>query len=388
MAPPMVFRYPLYCMAHYRLTCLECLHSMNSVKGGVIPDPEPGSRIPCPEEAHSVEPVFGRFGPTAEIRGFHQGLSPEDRKKHMADPAAPLDNKGSTIHYSSCLRCGLDYYSPGDHTTLSHPSHTGSNGQRYILVTVEPLDYSRSRDRIQCTADFIFSSKSSKLNIAYECAAKVDSGSAGWNVDNAEIAVLVQFLHHVENEIIPYRKRLVEEILYTNSEYFAGQVSRFNLIVTARMDKELLDFLLQAHRLTYSFSRKAFVERNSLGLVTKIYPATEERRFQIVSFLRMVQRLASLGIRVYWEHFRPTEASIAAKKLFLHGPQQRDNFQATGGMPAPNNAQGVVEEDDFQNLLDCGTFDSLPSHEGYEAVERESPQLHSSSTFGNIYQED
>ncbi|KAI1095738.1 hypothetical protein F5B19DRAFT_438624 [Rostrohypoxylon terebratum] len=283
---------------HGLVHCSQCLHSMNSIENGFIPAPEPGSRIPCSEKAHSVEPVFDRLLPTAENMGFHQGLSPEYRNKLITDLSAPQDGRKMESYMLACGYCGLDYIDTGNRSH-SHPSHAGEDDQRYFLASVRPYEYARSGDKFKCSAEFIFSHYDSVVNVAFECLSKFDSVSnPQWNPDNAEIAAMVQFMHYVEDVVIPYRKRIVEEYVYTNSEYFAGQAWRFNLLVHSTIDREVYDFLLEAHRLQYSSSRKAFVKRNALGMVTKQYLVTDERRYQTVSFIKMNERLASLGIRV------------------------------------------------------------------------------------------
>ncbi|KAI1458057.1 hypothetical protein F4805DRAFT_426403 [Annulohypoxylon moriforme] len=388
MAPSTTLLVRLFCEKHSRLTCHQCLHSMNSVKDGFIPVPQLMSRIPCPEQAHSVEPVFGSFRLTAALEGFHEGLSPEDRQKYMTDLAEPQDGSDFQDRFVDCVRCGLTYISTGGRVPHSHPSHVALDGQRYICTTVEPVSFSRSFNKIQCEANFMFSYSTSKMNAAFACMAKSDSGSGTWNLDNAEIAVLVQLLRHVENEIIPYRKSLIEKQLYTNSDYFAGQASRFNLLVFTAIDKDLLRFLLRAHQFQYSAKRKAFVERNSLGIIYKRYPITEERHYQVVSFVGMINRLASLGIRVYWQHVHPDEEYIAAKQGFMHDPHGKDDFRDVSGVLVPNNEKGMLEEDDVQDLFEPAALSSLPSHEGYEPIERESPELRGAKSFEELYRED
>ncbi|KAI2472991.1 hypothetical protein F4781DRAFT_427750 [Annulohypoxylon bovei var. microspora] len=389
MASSKTFQGQLHCEKHHLLTCLVCLHSINSVKGGFIPLPEPASRIPCPEQAHSVEPVFEIFRPAARLRGFHDGLSPEDRKKHAADRSTPQDGSNIRSQYLKCWECELTYlFSAGNEKPAPHPSHVGSDGQRYIMVTARPFKFSRSLNRIECSAAFYFASPS-RTDAAYDCASKPDSGSVYWNLDNAEIAALVQLLHHVEDELIPHRKKLVEGYVFTNSEYFAGQAWRFQLVVFTSLDREILNFLLRAHQLQYSQKRKAFVERNALGLVTMQYPITEERRYQAVSFIRMVKRLASQGIRVHWSHIKQDKTYIDARERFLHQPPQKGDFRDVGGVWVPNNAKGNVEENNVRDLLASDSFENLPSHEGYEAVERESPRIGSSDgAFDNFYPPD
>ncbi|KAI1211000.1 uncharacterized protein F4807DRAFT_421185 [Annulohypoxylon truncatum] len=388
MASSNAFQGQLYCEKHSLLTCVVCLHSINSVKDGFIPLPEPGSRIPCSEQAHSVEPVFGSFKATAEIRGFHDGLSPEDRKKYMTDLSEPQDGSDFGSHFHRCHRCGLDYLLMGG--KKSHPSHVTPNGDRYILVAVEPFEFSRSLNRISCSANFLFSDSHARSNInaAFKCSPKVDSGSVQWNLDNAELEALVQLLHYVEDDLIPYRKRIVEKYVYTNSEYFAGQAWRFQLLVYTPLNRELLEFLSQAHRLKYNVKRKAFVERNSLGLVTKQYPATEERRHQTVCFLSMIRRLASLGIRVYWQHTPPKPRYIAAKERFMHDPHNISDFREIAGVLVPNHDQGILEEEDLQDLYNYNSPDNPLDHEDYDLVRRESPALRGANSFEELYQED
>lgn len=134
------------------------------------------------------------------------------------------------------------------------------------------------------------------MNIGYTCITKI--------------------LHYVNDVIIHRRRELVEDFLYTNSQYFAGQAWRFQLVLWTPLSKPVLSFLLRAHTLKYNEKRKAFVKKNAVGFTSKIYPVTEERRYQVVSFIRAVKQLAEVGIRVHFvakADFRCSDARAAFK---------------------------------------------------------------------------
>ncbi|KAI1450373.1 hypothetical protein F5Y02DRAFT_113540 [Annulohypoxylon stygium] len=293
----------------------------------------------------------------------------------MTDISTPQDGRSlSSYDRSSCSHCGLDYLNTGG-KPKPHPSHAGANGQRCFIATIRPFKYAHSGDTYKCLADFIFSGPSSSVhNTIFECPSIADSSPAAWNLDNTDIATMVQFMHYVEDVLIPHRKSIVEEYLYTNSEYFAGQAWRFDLGVQTGINREVYDFLLEAHRLDYSSRHKAFVKRNASNVVTKIYPVTEERRYQTVSFLEMVQRLASLGIRVYWQVPHTREETTAARERCLGITSPTLASQSVGHIWEPElDTQARIEEWIQEVYVDPS--EGLPSHEGYEAIQHESPNL-------------
>ncbi|XDG09419.1 hypothetical protein ABKA04_009034 [Annulohypoxylon sp. FPYF3050] len=316
--------------------------------------------------------------------GFHQGLNPEDQKKLLTDLSVPQDGRRLDSYMAACGYCGLDYINTGGQSK-SHPSHAGANGQRYFLATIRPYEYARSGDKFTCTADFLFSHFDSKINIAFECLSKADSSPTEWNLDNAEIAAMVKFMRYVEDVVIPHRKNIVYKTLYTNSDYFAGQAWRFNLLVHTTINREVYDFLLVAHRLEYSAKRKAFVKRNAFNIVTKTYPVTEERRFHTVGFIKMNQRLALLGIRVYWQLPRTKQITTAAKERF-YGIAPQLSSQNVGHIWQPESSTQERIDEWMQEVF-VDPSQGLPSHEGYEAIQRQSPNLSDSSSFHDLYTE-
>ncbi|KAI6085341.1 hypothetical protein F4821DRAFT_279303 [Hypoxylon rubiginosum] len=363
----------LYCPDHGRLTCSVCLHSINSVNG-FIPTPDSSSVFTCAESAHSVEPTFERFKPTYAFFGFHDGLSPDERKKYKTDnknPQIAFKEVETPIH--DCRECGLMYWKQGGPGYADiHPSHVAGDGNRYIVAFVEPFKFERRLDKVVCTANFWSSVENTKLARVYEVFSRPDDGTADWNLDNVQISALVQLLHMVEQVIIPHRKKLIEDFVYANSEYFIGKSRRFQLIVVTTMSEDCLDLLLRAHKLKYSKSRKAFIERNALGLVSKKYTVTDERRRQIVYFLRMVKKLAVDGIEVLWSSGKPDERFYEARRVFLNQPSTLTKPQNVfpqetkcGVELEPNETQDVADED----LLEDDSLDALPPREGFDAVE-------------------
>ncbi|OTA89911.1 hypothetical protein M434DRAFT_34026 [Hypoxylon sp. CO27-5] len=338
----------LQCKLHGLRVCDVCLHCITEAPDGSIPDPIDAPRIPYPESKHSLKPRFELLGDVPVELLFNKPLNPNE------------------FHEFACEECGLRYWAgdgKGQHEV--HPSHICANGQRYIQVWVYPIKFSRKFEKVECSASFIFGHKS-KMNATYKCMSKSDSGNADWNLENSEIAALTQLLTYVEEKLIPYRKLLANDYLHTNSEYFAARAWRFNLLVVTSLNPAVLDLLLRVHKLKYSSRRKAFVERNALGLVTSKIPTTEERWYQMVSFVQKVKNLAALGIRIYWDTMRHDDHYEAARASFLDDPSQ---------LPAPQNE---VLKDDTKDgeddLIVSDSFDHLPSHEGFEAVESDDPE--------------
>lgn len=369
----------LYCEEHGLVTCLICLHSINCGDRGFTPDPHSNERFPCQRSAHRVQPSFKRFYLTPELLGFRGGLSPEDRRNLKA--RANTSESQDIIHNpgTDCTKCGLTYLSGGGSALTKCPSHIMPNGQRYIIVQVEPYKYWRRHEKIECSAVFRFFGPKPELNPewtqnpVWTCKSKSDFGTADWNLDNVEIAVLRQLFFFVEKIIIPYRRKLVHDVVYTNSSYFTGQAWRFQLVVATKLRPSVLDFLLRADELKYSPKRKAFVERNRLGFVTKKYPVTEERRYQTVHFIRCIKHLASeWGIRIHWISIPLTDENEAARAAFSNQPLVFPPAQSGALLDdqeheevKPNEMQDKVEDD----LLEGDSLDYLPNHDGYEAVE-------------------
>ncbi|OTA63560.1 hypothetical protein K449DRAFT_421666 [Hypoxylon sp. EC38] len=339
----------VWCRRHGRTTCEDCLHSIIRDEDGSIPDPINDARIPYPESGHSVEPRF-------------ELVTNASNKSLGFDGRRVIEE----VYQYSCGNCQLVYWDDGGTSNRgAHPSHICSNGQRYIQAWVRPMKFSRESGKIECSAYFIFD-HISKMNATYKCMSKSDYGTADWNLENSEIAALTQLLTYVEDKLIPYRKQLTNDYLFTNSEYFASQAWRFQLIVLTSLNPAALDLLLRAHKLKYSARRKAFVEKNALGIVTSKIPVTEERWYQMASFVRKVKNLAALGIPVYWHPMEPDKRYEAARAGFMNEPPT---------LPAP---QSEVLEDypdpEEEDLIEGDSFDNFPSHEGFEAVESDNPE--------------
>ncbi|KAI0840740.1 hypothetical protein F5Y06DRAFT_229152 [Hypoxylon sp. FL0890] len=376
MYPPKPYEGRLHCEQHGRLTCKVCLHSINADLNGYIENPEK-FKYDCPESEHSVKPRFEYFaGRAVELLGFRDGMSPTHRRQSVRDDFHPITNPKLYGDFA-CKECGLRYLAGGGIGMYgAHPSHVCADGQRYILVRVYPIKFARGVERIECTTHFYFNDNS-KMDVIYTCMSRSDQGSADWNLENAEIAALTQLLTHVEEKLIPHRKELVEGYVYTNSTYFAGQAWRFNLLVLTSLNRDVLDLLLKAYNLKYSVKRKAFVERNVLGFVTKKFPATEERRYQVVSFIRKVRDLASLGIQVYWRHMKSNKTKAAARARFLDDPYQfpEPRYEVLEDDPnALNLEQEGGQITGEEDLLDGDSFQDLPSHYEFEAVEIKNPE--------------
>lgn len=362
----------LHCRDHGLLTCLICLHSINSKAGGLAPIEAP---IPCPESAHSVAPLFE--GNHLSIRnisrlGFQDGLSPEDRIKYRHTAHLQVGGKDFHRTFFYCPHCQLSYLAGGGPGMYaSHPSHIGPDGQRYLKIVVFPWQFLRKSERIACTSTFVYG-HNSDMNISYECAPNTDYGTAGWNLDNALIATLIMLLRDVEHRIIPLRKRLVEPVVYTNSEYFAGQAWRFRLIVIAPLRPELLNFLLMANSMKYSHKHRAYVERNGLGITIARWPVTEERRYQTVTFIRMVKSLAERGIDVQWKCVEPDEVTSQAMASFMNQPYNSAQEVVDDSLGAANEEQDALEEEE---LLEGDSSQYISDHHDYEAIERTTPSM-------------
>ncbi|KAI1377637.1 hypothetical protein F4677DRAFT_458969 [Hypoxylon crocopeplum] len=361
------FKGQLLCEGHDRFTCFECLHSINVTvdKSGAL---HIEKWIDCLKTTFSVEPRFEKFDVSLSLLGLQDGLSPADRKKHEANLPIHQDNHRRDIRFF-CRECGFSYLAGGGPgPSGAHPSHS-LNGQRYIGVSITPVKFSRQFEKIECLAAFTFGPES-KLNAAFACSSKSDEGDVKSNLANSEIAVLTQLLQYIEDFIVPYREDLVKGWINTNSGYFHGQAKRFQLVVLTTMDANVLDLLRQAHELKYSQKRKAFIKKNVLGLVTKRYPVTEERRYQVASFIRVLKHLAVLGISVFWQR-RETSATQAAKKAFMNEPYK---FRETHHKEAPpqDDESEVLDTDDE---LEGDSFDNMSDHDGFEAVKYESPRV-------------
>ncbi|KAI1482037.1 hypothetical protein F4774DRAFT_352645 [Daldinia eschscholtzii] len=352
----------LYCPQHRLLTCKTCLHSVNLGNHGTIPKDISG--FPCPESAHSVEARFELARKGIADLGYVDGLHPDERYK-LANPDVPKFINDGRLYYD-CEACGLTYAAGGGPGSFgAHPSHICSDGERYVIAVLRPKLFRRATEKIECHAHFNFGHES-KMNVSYICVAKSDDGTIDWNLDNVEIAALTRLLHHVVDVVIPYRARLVNDHIYTNSAYFAGQARRFQLVVVTPLSEPLLHFLGKVIGLKYSAKRKAYVEKGKLGIKTKRYPATEERRYQISSFIRMIKHLAAEGIQVHWW---PGQAGTirSARKAFLNKPY-------VPVMPPPVNTftPEIVEQGDEvpeDELVAGDSLEGLPDHHEFQDVE-------------------
>ncbi|KAI5921612.1 hypothetical protein F4810DRAFT_677833 [Camillea tinctor] len=307
-------------------TCHVCLHSINTNHNGDILTFTPES-----ESHHKVEPLFdGTMKPVSNLIGYREGLGPTVEKADIKDRSANsnevfdmnLDTKGETVAglpYYYCSDCGFAYLAGGGPGRYqSHPSHVNYDNRRYIIAGAFPEKYNRSLNKISCRAAYLFGGDNS-YNAVYEIKVGSDNGSADWNLDNADISVLTGLLAHVEKYIVSKRKELVRNALNTNSGYFAGQAWRFQLVVITSLRPKLLKLLLKAHKLKYSKKRSAFIERK-LGIITKKYPASDERRAQITWFVDSVKHLAELGIQIYWRSVVPSAQTTDARKAFTNQP--------------------------------------------------------------------
>ncbi|KAI1142441.1 hypothetical protein F5Y05DRAFT_226762 [Hypoxylon sp. FL0543] len=381
--PPPPFRGQLHCKSHGRLTCKVCLHSINADLDGYIGHPRE-VRYGCSESEHSVEARFEYFNDRAtRLLGFHDGLGPTDRRRRLADDFSIGTQFKQDVDFG-CDECALRYWAGGGIGMYGvHPSHICSNGQRYILAWACPFKFARGVEMIECSAYFHFNDRS-PMNINYKCMLRPDEGTADSNLDNAEIAALTQLLTHVEEKLIPHRKELVKDYLYTNSEYFAGQAWRFRLVVFTYLKPDVLELLLKAHQMEYSAKRKAFIERDMQGVVTKRFRATKERQYQTARFIQKVKDLASLGIQVYWARMEDDARYMAARTRFMDDPYQ---------FPEPRNQvlddvrnEPNVEQEEGQtigeDLIEGDSFEYQPGHEGFEAVESENPEESSEMITG------
>ncbi|KAI1470610.1 uncharacterized protein F4812DRAFT_271985 [Daldinia caldariorum] len=352
----------LYCPQHRLLTCKVCLHSVNIGNHGTLPMDTSG--FPCAESAHSVDPRFELAQKVVADLGYVDGLHPDERYKQVNPEVPKFINDGHL--YYDCEACGLTYAAGGGPGSFgAHPSHICSDGERYVIAVLRPKKFLRATEKIECQAHFNFGHES-KMNISYQCVAKSDDGTIDWNLDNVEIAALTRLLHHVADVVVPYRRKFVDNYIYANSAYFAGQARRFQLLVVTPLKEPLLHFLGKVIGMKYSTKRKAYIERGKLGFVTKKYPATEERRYQISSFIRMIKHLAAEGIQVHWW---PGQADSlrAARKYFLTEPY------VVGMDHAPNvlSSEEVEPNDEVaeDDLVPGDSFWGLPDHHEFQAVQ-------------------
>ncbi|KAI1802852.1 hypothetical protein F4811DRAFT_372881 [Daldinia bambusicola] len=352
----------LYCPQHKLLTCKVCLHSINIGNHGILPKDTTG--FPCAESAHSVEPRFELAQKGVADLGYVDGLHPDQRYK-MVNPEVPAFINRGHLYYD-CEACGLTYAAGGGPGSFgAHPSHICSDGERYVIAVLRPKKFLRATNKIECQAHFNFGHES-PMNTSYQCVTKSDAGTIDWNLDNVEIAALTRLLHHVIDVVIPHRKTLVNDYIYTNSAYFAGQAQRFQLIVVTSLKEPLLHFLGKVIGLKYSSKRKAYIERNKLGFVSKKHPATEERRYQISSFIRMIKHLAAEGIQVHWWPGQ-AESLKVARKTFWTEP-----YAAGMDPPADVLSSDEIEPNDEVAEDDLVAGDSLvglPDHREFQDVE-------------------
>ncbi|KAI1763620.1 hypothetical protein GGR53DRAFT_359711 [Hypoxylon sp. FL1150] len=374
------FKGRLCCAVHSKPTCYECLHSITYTADGVLPGTHADERAPCSERAHSVEPLFKQFELIPEMFKHKEKARWND----------------GVIDCTFCNRCKLSFITGDPSIKASCPSHVLQNDQRYVAVTVMPLRYSRRIDleRIECAAALTLGPTGYQVNARFNSFSRPDEGDADGNLDNVEIAAIVKALEAVEERMIPHRKRVTERAVYTNSAYFAGEAWRFQLVIITPTDPEVLSFLLGAHKLQYSFKRKAFVERNSMGFVTKKFPVTEERRYQVASFIRAVKRLATVfGIQVHLayttnikravarENFKnPMDTIPEAKNLLERGRKKKPPVPPprTSSMKykAPRQLNSVKEGeeeflagDSFKYLSVDDRFDPKEEEEGADVAD-------------------
>ncbi|KAF3061314.1 hypothetical protein GL218_04229 [Daldinia childiae] len=356
----------LYCPQHKLLTCKVCLHSVNVTNYGRIP--KDTTELSCPESAHNVEPRFELISKGVVDLGYLDGLRPEERNKLAYLKIPKMVNEGRP--YYDCEACGLTWAAGGGPGSFGvHPSHVCPDRERYLIAVVRPTNFVRGLEQIECHAYFNFG-HDSPMNINYKCMAKSDLGTADWNLDNAHLAALTRMLHHVSAKVLPYRKKLVHEHIYTNSAYFAGQAQRFQLLLVTSLNQNLLHFLGKVHDLKYSAKRKAYVEKNRLGIVVKKYPATAERRYQISSFIQMIKHLAADGIQVHWIPGK-VDASADAREAFMDEPSVLTP-PAPPKEPNPPFASEAVDSGDEMTedeLVDADSLDGIPDHEDYQDIE-------------------
>ncbi|KAL7627694.1 hypothetical protein AAE478_001888 [Parahypoxylon ruwenzoriense] len=259
------------------------------------------------QPAHSVKPVFERFRP--EEATFFGNM---------------------ILRSSYCEKCDLTFMSnPGEYG--SHPSHACSDGQRYLVVRIEPYRFFQHGGLVNCWATYYFGKTKYKTELNYTGPADLDSGSEHWNLDNAEIATLCLLVKAMEENIIPLRRKILSDAMQTNNAEFLAAALKCQLIVYTSINRDLLDFLLLAPELRYSKSREAFV-KTSMGFVTKKYPVTQERRLQIAAFIKSVKYLAyEHGIQIRWVSVEPSTKTKAARAAFAEGPQ-----------PVPKTLSGLV----------------------------------------------
>ncbi|KAI1503196.1 hypothetical protein F5X99DRAFT_407276 [Biscogniauxia marginata] len=319
------------------------------------------------------KPLFdGGMKPFATLTGLREGLGPEvemddiiNRSIHAGKPYdLSLDTQGllAGLPYYYCRECQLTYVAGGGPGRYkAHPSHINYDNHRYLIAAIIPEEYERSLRNITCRASYIFGSPNSPHNGLYEVSVNSDPGSVEWNFDNAEILALTGLLCNVEKNIIPRRKDLVRDALYTNSSYFEGQAWRFRLVVITPLNPAVLKLLLKAHKLKYSKRRSAFVETR-LGFLTKKYPASNERRTQVSCFVETVKRLAELGIQVYFRSIFPTLETTKARKAFMNQPSTLvpQNFgqvfhdqRRTGSSQSFVDQSEAIGNEALEDVVDC-----------------------------------
>ncbi|OTB08248.1 hypothetical protein M426DRAFT_8055 [Hypoxylon sp. CI-4A] len=372
-----VFGGRLYCKEHGRLTCLVCLHSINALPDGSIPDPA-RDQIPCSRLEHRIEPTFSRFEITLERRGYTIGLSPADRNKYETDQVykitVPQISRSELYYFRDCAKCGLHHFTGGNRESAIHPSHITPDGQRYFAFEVHPFEISRAFSKIKFTSEFYFRAES-KLNAGYTVEVSPDDGSSDWNIENGLIASTAEGLRYVAKTIVPYWEKVVQDFLYTNSEYFARRAKRFALVVVVPFSRSTLDLLLEAHKLKYDYKRKAYVKKNALGFTRARYPATEERRYQVSNLIRRVRELGLMGIEVHWYRCEIVEDFRAARAKFLNKPYIRKASDGLQPMVTQEVPQDDIAEDEG-DLIDGDSFDRLPSHDDFVAVRSEASLPH------------
>ncbi|KAI1650632.1 uncharacterized protein F4817DRAFT_368043 [Daldinia loculata] len=354
----------LYCEKHMLMTCKVCLHSVNVANDGTIP--KNASGLPRLHGVYVVRPRF-QLAHTHDIDrlGYVDGLYPDKERKLPRIDLLKAINNGHP--YYDCNACGLTFLAGGGPGSFAaHPSHVCSDGQRYLIARLSVSKFTCDSGKTVCHGSFFFGHKSPS-NVHYQCIGKIDTRSAEWNLDNSELGTLIELLLHVEKDIFPHRRDLVDEHVYTNSAYFAGQARRFQLIVITTLSETLLNFLDKVQTLKYSQKRQAYYEKNRFGVVKRMYPATEERRRLISKFIAGLKSLAKLGIPVHW---CPGSKSMYEKRVFLNEsyvlPPALNESQ--NDPPAEKDVE-PGEDVDEDELIEGDSLEGIPDHDQCQNVE-------------------
>ncbi|KAI2620082.1 hypothetical protein GGR54DRAFT_116036 [Hypoxylon sp. NC1633] len=360
------FRGRLYCENHGLLTCKVCLHSINAGHDGSILDPKE-EPFPCSDSALKVEPLFERFVPTIQHCGYHDGLSPEDKKE-----AAKVKTKGEfpfAIPIIPCDECRLAYLSTNGSVSnvARHPAHVSADGQRYIQVSVRPQEVRyEGGQKFKHSVDFFF--HAGRI-IQWTFVTGIDGGGVlEWNRDNCELYSLRYLLFYVQNNIIREQSDTVMPFVYSNSRYFEEKATHFTLVVRTPLSTVAMDTLLNAHKMKFNAKRQAFIRRNMVGIVTKVYPVTELRRFLIQQYIQRVKELAEHGVQVLL-HQKPVDPDGRPAGLSLIYP---DSTLERDGQVAIDPPRSIKEDERFDNEEEFDLEEGpLPEAYEVEAIERQ-----------------